>query len=218
MVSYRYRNVELTPAIMAELIVLLYSGKQFSRSDCIETVVKYHLDNGGICNHKTYMSTFKRATTLLRNNNCSLENVGYGIWRFNNEIEPYVSYWNKPGKYEVDNEKIEEIGSGNETIYVYYYPTYRKFALLTGNTSWYCKVGMTTKNLWDRIYSQSSTCFPEEPLVALTIRCPDARHLESILHNILKMKNKWIETAPGKEWFLTSPEEIKEIYQTIVPD
>ena len=217
--NYRYLGVELIPEIFAELIVLLFSGKQFSRQECINTVVDYHKNNGGICNYKSYVSQFKKASLTLRKKGYSLDNVSYGVWRLNDTNKTYDGFWGDSDKQTINSEFAEntkEIGSGDETIYVYYYPTYRKYALLKGESMWYCKVGMTTKNLWDRIYSQSTTCFPEEPFVALIIKCNDAHKLEQTIHNILKMKNKWIENAPGKEWFLTSPDEVKKIYESIL--
>jgi len=30
------------------------------------------------------------------------------------------------------------------------------------------------------------------------------------------MRNKWLMNSPGKEWFMTSPKEIEEIYSTLI--
>ena len=215
--KYRYTEVELSPEIMTELIVSLFTGKRFSRQECVDAIVKYHLDNGGICNHKSYVSSFKRATQKLRNKGYNLQNIGYGMWFLDSDSKPYKGFWSSTEIIAEDTNvnNTKEIGSGSETVYVYYYPIYRKYALLNNQSEWQCKIGMTTKNLWDRIYSQAATCFPEEPFIALIIKCDDARTIETILHKILKNKNKWLETAPGKEWFLTSPEEVENIYNTI---
>ena len=216
MSEYRYSKVELSPEIMMELIVLLYKGRQFSRDECISTVVEYHMQHGGVCNHKSYVSAFKHATQKLRAKGYALTNVAYGVWRLNDDVQAYDSYWNRSTNNNVSGDTQVEIGRGCETVYVYYYPIYRRFALLNNKSVWFCKIGMTTKNLWDRIYSQAATCFPEEPVVALIIKCDDAHTLEYNIHKVLKKKNQWVENAPGKEWFLTSPDEIKEIYRSII--
>lgn len=215
--NYRYEKVELLPEIMAELIVEQFRGKRFTRQECVDSITKYHLDNGGICKHKSYVPQFKKATSKLREKGYNLQNIGYGVWYLDNNSLKYNGYWSGLNSVieNVTEDKSKEIGVGEETVYVYYYPIYKKYALLNNQTEWQCKVGMTTKNIWDRIYSQAATCFPEEPFIALIIKCDDARAVETLLHKILKNKNKWIESAPGKEWFLTSPDEIENIYNAI---
>jgi len=218
--EYKYCGVELVPEIFCELMMQLYVGEIFSRQECVDKIVNYHKAHGGLCNRKSYIDTFKRSTLLLRRKGYDVSNVSYGMWKIG-KSDAFISYRsllrsNSMSENDFEDEKCTEIGSGNETIYVYYYVTYRKYALLQGKSEWCCKIGMTTKNIWDRIYSQSATCFPEEPYVALIIRCNDARKLEQTIHNILKMKNKQIETAPGKEWFITSPSEVKSIYESII--
>ena len=132
-----------------------------------------------------------------------LYNLAYGVWPINKHYDTYSTFHDSLStKYSdtnnyVETEKTEEIGYGDETVYVYYYPTYRKYAKLKGNS----------------VCSQATTCFPEEPFVALVIRHSDAHKLEQTLHNILKMKGRWIESAPEKEWFLTSHDEVKSIYK-----
>ena len=220
--DYRYMEVELTPEIFAELMILLYSNKIFERQKCIDCIVEYHLSNGGICNHKSYTSQFKKACERLRKKGFNLQNIGYSKWNLlNPDNMQYQNYWNKDiidnkiVNENLENIETKEIGVGDQIVYVYYYPVYRKYAILNGKSDWECKIGMTTKNLWDRIYSQAATSFPEEPFIALIIKCDDAHAIELILHKILKNKKKWIEIAPGKEWFLTNPEEIETIYNNI---
>jgi len=48
------------------------------------------------------------------------------------------------------------------------------------------------------------------------MKCENSLLLESALHNILKLRNRWIENAPGTEWFITSPEEVESFYRLIV--
>ena len=50
--EYNYAGVELTPNLFAELLILLFDGKQFKRTTAIEMVTKYHEDSGGILGKK----------------------------------------------------------------------------------------------------------------------------------------------------------------------
>ena len=109
----------------------------------------------------------------------------------------------------------EELGVGSGTVYVYYYEVYKERALLKGQTIWECKVGMTDRNAMDRIFSQAGTAYPEYPHVAMLIKCLSAKEMEAALHSILKLRGRWIENAPGTEWFLTSPMEIKDLYYMV---
>ena len=66
-----------------------------------------------------------------------------------------------------------------------------------------------------RIIGQAGTCYPEFPHVALVIYCDDSAQMETALHAILKLQKKHIESAPGTEWFMTSPEEIEKLYHVL---
>ena len=85
-----------------------------------------------------------------------------------------------------------------------------------GHSIWECKIGRTDKDPLQRIFGQAGTCYPELPHIALIIKCSNSLQLEAALHNILKLRNRWIENAPGTEWFLTSPAEIESVYHIIV--
>ena len=101
-------------------------------------------------------------------------------------------------------------------MYVYFYDVYKELALLQGKEIWPCKIGRTDVDPIGRIFSQTGTCYPELPHLALIINCEDSSILEKALHNILKIKNRWISDAPGKEWYYSSPEEIETLYNTII--
>ena len=91
-----------------------------------------------------------------------------------------------------------------------------KYAEICGHSSWECKIGRTDKDPLQRIFGQAGTCYPEPPHIALIMKCSNSLQLESALHNILKLRNRWIENAPGTEWFLTSPGEVESFYHMIV--
>ena len=61
MSEYKYAGVELTPNIFAELLILLFDGKQFKRTTAIEVITKHHHDSGGVLGKKEYVAVFKKA-------------------------------------------------------------------------------------------------------------------------------------------------------------
>ena len=212
MSEYKYEGIELTPKIFTELLILLFDGKQFDRTTAIETITKYHRDNGGILNKKEYIGVFKQSSKSLKSN--GLSNITTGIWRLNYKTSE-VKIIEKKTKNTFKGTADKVLGSGDNSVYVYYYDTYKKYAESCGNSIWECKIGRTDKNPLQRIFEQTGTCFPELPHIALILKCSDSLQLESALHNILKIRNRWLEKSPGVEWFLTSPMEIESLYYII---
>ena len=115
----------------------------------------------------------------------------------------------------VDASQVEEIGSGSESVYLYYFPTYRRYAESLGAPQWPCNIGGTEGYVAYRVYEQIGEQLPEKPQLALILRTDDYRWLEAKIHAVLKRKGKQIEDAIGEEWFMTAPSEVKSIYLSI---
>lgn len=212
MEEYKYKGVELTPSIFAELMVLLFDGKQFKRQTAINDIIQYHKTGEGALEKKDYIQGFKKACRILSTK--GLINIGYGTWRLNYKVQE-VEIVEADKKEAINYSSEKTIGIGNNALYVYYYDTYKKYAEQNGRNSWECKIGRTDKDPLQRVFGQAGTCYPELPHIALIINSIDSSLLESTIHDILKFKNKWIRTAPGTEWFLTTPEEIEKLYYFI---
>jgi len=211
--TYEYEGLELTPKIFAEHLILLFDGKEFDRMTAVSTVVQYHRENGGVTNRSEYISTFKKASKSLRD--CGLISRGQGIWRLNYKevcVEIVPSVKNDKIDYSVD----KYLGDGNNAVYIYYYDIYKRCAQEHGKDLWECKIGRTDVDPIGRIMTQSGTCYPEPPHIALIIKCEDSALLEKAFHDILKLKGRWLDSSPGKEWFITSPEEIEYLYSQII--
>ena len=119
-----------------------------------------------------------------------------------------------PGK-NVNLNAEDTIGSGRNSVYLYYDQQKRDSAESKGENVWECKIGMTIQELHTRIYQQTGTP-PEERLkIGLHIKTDKHERIERIIHDILKVRGKHIQEAPGTEWFLTDPAEVKEIYEFI---
>ena len=115
----------------------------------------------------------------------------------------------------VDASQVEEIGGGSESVYLYYFPTYRRYAESSGDPQWPCNIGGTEGYVAYRVYAQIGDQLPEKPQLALILRTDDYRWLEAEIHAALKRKGKQIEDAIGEEWFMTAPSEVKSIYESI---
>ncbi len=209
---YEYYGIDLTPAVMKDLLIKLFDGKQFKRNDAINKIVEFHKQNGGIISNKNYAAVFKAATKWLKGN--GLINCGYGVWRLNYEKND-IEVEEISEKQEINYTADENIGTGDYSIYVYYYDIYKKYAEEKKEVYFPCKIGRTDRDPIQRVLGQCGTCYPEMPHISLIINWEDSARLETAIHSILKYQDKWLEEAPGTEWFMTNPEEIKKIYKEI---
>ena len=214
--KYEFSGLKLTPAIFAKLIVILFDGKQFTRQTAITKVSEFHVSNGGIIEEgRNIVNVFKRATQDMQKKDVGLSNKGYGTWELHYKIKETTEIVKDVEDDFTALVADEVLGTGDNSVYVYYYDVYKKLASIEGENSWACKIGRTDRDPIQRVIGQAGTCYPELPHVALIICCDDSSALESAFHSVLKYQNKWLKDAPGTEWFLTSPKEIKEIYSLI---
>ncbi|MDE0085978.1 MAG: GIY-YIG nuclease family protein [Candidatus Poribacteria bacterium] len=107
------------------------------------------------------------------------------------------------------------IGSGKGSVYLYYYPKYQESAESKGKKVWECKIGKTIHGKPQARIGEQTTGLPESPKIGLHIKTDRYEKIERILHDILKVRGRYVDGAPGKEWFLTSPSEVEEIYKSI---
>ena len=120
---------------------------------------------------------------------------------------------------EPDNLEPEKIiGSGKQSVYLYYYPAYQHLAESQGEEVWACKIGRARNDPLIRISSQTRTALPEYPKVGLIIKTDEFVLMETTIQNILKLQGKHKQDAPGTEWFVTSPSEVKRVYESIFGD
>ena len=108
------------------------------------------------------------------------------------------------------------IGTGRNSVYLYYDQQKRERAESKGEKVWDCKIGRTEQELHTRIYQQAGTAITAERFkLGLHIKTDKEKKIERIIHDILKVRGKHIADAPGREWFVTSPSEVEEIYEFI---
>ena len=117
----------------------------------------------------------------------------------------------------LDSENLEPekvIGFGKQSVYLYYYPAYQRLAELQDEAVWACKIGKSRSSAVNRIGSQTRTALPEFPKVGLIIKTDESGLMEKAIQYILRIQGKQKQDAPGNEWFITSPSEIEQVYET----
>jgi hypothetical protein len=149
--------------------------------------------------------------------------VSKGIWRYIDDSDSTAD-GSAPTEAATDNFSPEDddepssiqikevIGTGQESVYVYYNPNDFLLAKAEARDTWECKIGHTVGEVAVRILGQGvRTALSHSPIVALVIRTDDARTLESVLHRSLRLADSTIVDA-SPEWFMTSPDRVKAWY------
>lgn len=210
--KYDKIGVKLTPKIFLELLIKFFDGKQFSREEAIEKISSYHEGKGGLPASDN-VSNFKKATQNLQG--LGIQSVNYGVWRLNHKKKELVIEKQIIEEKTITIKADKEIGQGETSVYIYYYDIYKKYAEINGESIWECKIGRSDIESLGRIKRQVGTSYPEIPHVGLIIHCSNAQQLETVIHQVLITRGKWLENAPGKEWFMTNPMEVESIYNFV---
>lgn len=193
-----YESVPLTGAVFAALVVESSRGKVVSRADLVREIPLTHEQRGGLPARGDVTSVAKKALADLAKRGAASP-VSQGFWRINGDLTA-----DGP-------EETVEFGDGAESVYVYYFPAYRDQAAHLGRERWPMKIGMTAGEVQPRLRDQCGTAMPERPTVGMIYRTDAAKTAERLLHSSLETRGRRMADAPGKEWFLTSLTEVKEI-------
>lgn len=105
---------------------------------------------------------------------------------------------------EEDEDEIAEETGALPAVYWYTFPAYKRT-----DGPYPIKIGRGT-NPEARI-AQQVTSMPEKPEVLGTHEHADVVNLERALHAVLALRGKRKHDAPGTEWFMTTPKEIREL-------
>jgi hypothetical protein len=213
---YMFEGMRLTPKVMACLARSVLDEPVFRRG-ALEKVQEYHLARGGAPPKMAFTLLIRNAVVILAHAGL-IEPAGVpGWWRWREEPVPagletgFDPGANPAGDFEVANEGTTE-GEGSGCVYVYYFPSYKELAGLRKEARWPVKVGMTTaSDSRIRVANQQGTAMPEAPVVAYERLTDTPRKLEQILHAVLSLRGLQLADAPGAEWFLSSPAEVKAI-------
>lgn len=205
---YKYSGERLTPKMARELILELCAGQTDPKKDIVRKVDKEHVERGGRT-AETKVHPVTNALNHLKGMGLA-DNVDTGIWKIDAKTDDEAIG-------DVDDESddgVRQIGSGNNSVYVYYYPTYKQCAELRGTDTWPCKIGRSEyQNPIHRILEQAGTGMPEKPEIVLVIQTNVPAEVEKAMHRLLDRDR--MSDAPGTEWFITNPSRVEEIYEII---
>lgn len=100
-------------------------------------------------------------------------------------------------------------------VYVYWFHSQRAAAEAAGVTVWSCKIGHTSRDVLARVKEQCTSAY-ETPEIGLIIATTRSADIEHAIHIVLRLRGRTLDTAPGREWFRTSPEEVADIYRLLI--
>ena len=207
---YKYSGERLKMSMARELILEFFKGQTVPKQDMIRKVDKIHLERGGELSRNIGHPVTDALNNLKSKRIANNPNPGDGIWTIIGETTD-------EGMDGGDDSigEVRQIGSGNNSVYVYYYPNYKQCAELQGKDTWPCKIGSSEySNPIHRILQQVGTGMPEKPEIALVIQTNRQKELEVAVHKLLHR----VPGAPGTEWFMTNPSEVEEKYNIIITD
>jgi hypothetical protein len=216
-------RVPLTALVARRAILKCFEEQdQWNRQELAATVEARHLKAGGYRGIQPTVQVVKKVLGDLREEGL-VQPVSKGIWRYiENSDSSTVGSAPKEAVHddvsvEDDEEPSgiqieEEIGTGQESVYLYYNPNDLRLAINEKRDTWECKIGHTVGGVAVRILGQGArTALSHSPVVALVIRTDDARTLEAVLHRSLRLADSTIIDA-SPEWFMTSPNRVKAWY------
>ena len=148
--EYKYSGKPLTKPMARELVEELFKGKTVTKKDIVRRVDEIHLQRGGK-RAETKVPPVTNVLVSLKEKGLA-HNTSLGVWHIINKDES------------IEENGVKRIGSGNSSVYLYYYPTYKQFAELRGEDTWPCKIGCSEyPSPIHRIYEQTGTGMPEQP-------------------------------------------------------
>ena len=219
-VEYKYTAQPLTPGIAEELIQELFAGRIAERHKIVDSIVQTHRTRGGLDSRaKDTPRLIKKALSNLEKAGLAA-NPSFGQWKIATISGQGPSIEITPSESNDETLAAEPIadvvvGEGEDSVYLYYFESYRQLAILNGKQEFQCKIGRTERDPLLRVLSQSSTALPEYPKIARLYRTTDGSALETAIHAILSLRGKELKNSPGSEWFLTSLSEVDEIVKFI---
>ena len=203
--SYEYEGKPFTSAMAQKFFNHKY-GETFHIKTEGETLLKEHLDNGGLPpegnrNLEGADLLYHIISTAMRR----LKNDGRA-----NMIEG-SSQW------EVFPEGRRVFGIGSESVYCFYDPRDRRDAEQRGERLWSCNIGSTRREVEVRVREQTNQ-WTVDPRIDLILKTPSGKDLEKKMHEILKLLGRYLKNFRGKgrEWYLVSPDEVFYLYKCVI--
>jgi hypothetical protein len=181
-IEYRYAGQPLTPAIASELIQELFVGRIAERHRIVDSVVRTHRERGGLDPRaKDTPRLVKKALSNLERSGPAA-NPSFGQWKIAAAdgqavvAEPDRSASESDEDVLVPQPAEVVLGEGEDSVYLYYFESYRRLAGLDQKAHFPCKIGRSERDPLLRVLSQSSTALPEYPKIARLCRRMMGQH------------------------------------------
>ena len=205
----------LVQSLPGWLLEVMQPGKSYHVQELLELVMEAHQKAEGLPpspgHHYDMLIDWVDGALYDLSLGCQVQRgEEEGVWRRLDDPPPIPSHAEAKAAPEATAEI--GLGEGPECVYGWYLPAYRVLASMKGETRFPMKVGMSTGKPFKRMRDHIGTA-PEKPVLGFVWRVTHADLLEKWLHRTLAQRKQYLPDALGEEWFLTTPEELREIVQ-----
>ena len=229
--KYKHAGKPFTTQIAMELIFKTYEGKPpIDESTITEEVYQIHESYGGLppdVSEPSPNSRYNNISDVISSRVRSIVRSALSDLKSNGGATREKGFWriHEPDIHSDEKTYPKKLGKGKQEVYLYYYPAYRENAererppvwkKYREDALWHCKIGETHDQDIETRTGQQGRVFPEKKVIALIMKTDDSKRLEKMIQEILKMWNRHVKNADGKEWFLTSPAEVEGIYNFLL--
>ena len=200
----------LVPKVIRGYITkLMETGKAYSTADITHLVHDHHQSKGGIPSDVKNPQKQVRAELTRLKKDGVVQSTPDSKWIVVADTDE-ISSEESVLKAEVEIDAEVSIGEGPESVYGWYFPTFRRVAELEGKPHYPIKVGRTQRIAGERM-DESKGTVPEEPVLGFVLKVDDCKAWEKLLHAKLTIMGRRKDDAIGQEWFWTTIEELVEI-------
>ena len=203
--SYEYEGKPFTSAMAQKFLNKKY-GEIFDIKIAGETLLKEHLDNGGLPPES--------------NGNLEVEDLLYHIIStamHHLKNDGRANMVEHSGMGEVFPEGRQVFGVGGESVYCFYDPRDRRNAESEGKVLWPCNIGRTKRKVEERV-GEKTYQWTVAPRIDLILKTPSGKDLEKKIHDILKILGRHLKgfKGSGREWYRVSPDEVFYLYKCVI--
>lgn len=123
----------------------------------------------------------------------------------------------------IDSDDLVQMGDGPQEVYAYSFPSLVELAHFKRQKYYPIKIGYTADKdigTFNRVRSQifENAAYPERVKLLFIFRCKDGRAVEVEVHRQLRTADRRVESAVGREWFLSNAEEIRQLFASLAID
>jgi hypothetical protein len=117
----------------------------------------------------------------------------------------------------IDSDELVQMGEGPHEVYAYTFPSLIELAHFKRQEFYPIKIGYTVEKdvgTFNRVRSQISeaAAYPERIRLLFIFRCKDGRAIETAIHRRLRTADRRLESAVGREWFLSNVDELRCLF------